>query len=55
LTPLSQMVAAYPILDDYENLWALDLLLMSQLKYYASAHKGSTTRMAVAALHGTVG
>lgn len=47
LLTFPQMVASYPILDNYENLWPLDLIMISQLKYTAAASKGSKTQKAM--------
>jgi hypothetical protein len=42
-----QMVAEFPVLDSYKNLWPLDILLISLLKYTSAASKGSVTQKAV--------
>ena len=41
------MVTEFLILDDYDNLWPLDIMLIIQLKYTAAASKGSMTKKAV--------
>ena len=46
------MVTEFPILDDYDNLWPLDTMLITQLKYAAAASKGSVTKKAVDAVCG---
>jgi hypothetical protein len=48
------MVKDFPVLDNYENLWPLDLLLISLLKYTSAALKGSATQKAVDAVRETV-
>jgi hypothetical protein len=48
------MVAEFPILEDYEGLWPLDLMLIAQLKYSSAASKNSITKNAMDAVRETV-
>ena len=48
------MVAEFPVLDDYETLWPLDLMLIAQLKYGAAASKGSAVKQTVNAVRNTL-
>ena len=48
------MVTIYPLLDDYENLWPLDLILISQLKYASAASKESTTQKVMDTVRSTL-
>lgn len=48
------MLNQYPELDDYENLWPLEHILISLLKYSACRAKGLSAKRSMAALQKTV-
>jgi hypothetical protein len=49
-----QMIAEFPFLDDYDNLWPLEQLLIGKLKYSSAAAKGSTSHKIIADVQDTV-
>lgn len=49
------MLEKFPRLDDYENLWPLDIIIMSLLKYSLSHGKGVSHKIAVDAVRDFVG
>lgn len=44
------MTSKFPCLDDYENLWPLDIIIMGLLKYSSSHGKGLSDKKAVKAV-----
>jgi hypothetical protein len=49
------MMIEFPILNDYDNLWSLDIMLITQLKYATAASKGSTMKKTVNTVHSILG
>lgn len=49
------MLKIFPHLDDYEQLWPLDIIIMSLLKYSSSHGKGVSHKITVEAVRDFVG
>jgi hypothetical protein len=49
-----QVVAEFPVLDDYDDLWPLDLMLIAQLKYSSAASKGCSSKRTIDAVAATL-
>jgi hypothetical protein len=49
-----QMIAEFPFLDDYENLWPLEHLLIGKLKYSSAAAKGSASHKIITDVRDTI-
>jgi hypothetical protein len=45
---LFKMLDKFPILDNYDKMWPLNLILISLLKYQTGKNKGASVRDAVA-------
>jgi hypothetical protein len=46
------MIAKYPILDNYANVWPLDVILIHLLKYWSSQGKDKNIAAGVALIQG---
>lgn len=54
LTDAVQMATKFPALDDYEEMWPLDCIIISLLKYRASQNKSSSMKKTVESMQDTV-
>jgi hypothetical protein len=48
------MALKFPVLDNYEDMWPLDCIVISLLKYCTSQSKASSIQKIVDALQNTV-
>src|SRR3984885_3502159 len=54
LTDAVQMASKFPALNDYEEMWPLDCIIISSLKYCASQNKSSSMKKTVESMQNTV-
>ncbi|RDB18779.1 hypothetical protein Hypma_014540 [Hypsizygus marmoreus] len=50
-----EMLAKFPILDNYENMWPLDILVMGLLKYSSSHTKQASTQETMKVVQEVIG
>lgn len=48
------MESKFPALDDYEEMWPLDCIVISLLKYCASQNKSTSMKKTVESMQDTV-
>ena len=54
LTDAVQIASKFPALNDYEEMWPLDCIIISLLKYHASQNKSSSMKKTVESMQNTI-